>query len=253
MLNEKKISYTLNLAGQHWTVNVFRTELETVHVRLLQDVAHKTVSKNGRYVVLLAGPPGSGKTTLGALWEALAREHHIPIAIQTLPLDGFHFPNKELDRRTISRNGQPIVLRKIKGAPETFDLPMITNALCELCSGKLLAWPKYDRQIHDPVPNAIPIMATGVIIVEGNYLLLDEPGWRDLKLFADLTIFVECAESLSQDRLLARAIRGGRSAESAAQHYMFSDQRNWQRIMQHHLDSDVVFQVGEDGQIGRVK
>jgi pantothenate kinase len=252
-MNTERISYTLNLAGQHWTVSILRTEVETVHLRLLQDIAPRAVGKKGRYVVLLAGPPGCGKTTLGALWEMLASEHHLPVTIQTLPMDGFHFPNRELDRRTIIRDGQTTLLRKIKGAPETFDLPMITGALRELGSGNVLAWPKYDRQIHDPVPNAIPIMATGVIIVEGNYLLLDEPGWRDLKLFADLTIFVVCTESLSQGRLLARAIRGGRSAESATQHYTFSDQRNWQRIMQHRLCSDIVFRVEEDGQIVRIK
>jgi pantothenate kinase len=280
-MNTETISYPLNLAGQHWTVNVSRIELETVHVRLLQDVAHKAVSKKlrkvniwpvmsyelqdvvhravskrGRYVVLLAGPPGSGKTTLGALWETLAGKHYLPdlpAMIQTLPMDGFHFPNKELDRRTIIRDGQPMLLRKIKGAPETFDLPMITNALRELCSGNVLAWPKYDRQIHDPVSNAIPVMTEGVIIVEGNYLLLDEPGWRDLKLFADLTIFVECVESLSKERLLSRAIRGGRLAESATEHWVFSDSSNWQRIMQHRLDSDVVFRVEEDGHIVRIK
>jgi len=252
-MTTERISYPLNLAEQHWTVSVLRTEVETVHLRLLQDIAPRAVGKKGRYVVLLAGPPGSGKTTLGALWETLASEHHLPVTIQTLPMDGFHFPNRELDRRTIIRDGQPMLLRKIKGAPETFDLPMITSALRELGSGNVLAWPKYDRHIHDPVPNAIPVITTGIIIVEGNYLLLDEPGWRDLQLFADLTIFVACAEPLSKERLLSRAIRGGWSTESATEHWVFSDSSNWQRIMQHRLESDVLLRVETDEQIVRVK
>jgi pantothenate kinase len=250
---EPIISYILNLAEQQWAVSFFRTELEAVHLPFLKDITNKATRQNGRYVLLLAGPPGSGKTTIAVLWETLAREYRLQITIQTLPMDGFHLPNKELDRRIIIRHGQTIPLRKIKGAPETFDLQKITKTLDDLRAGKMVTWPKYDRQIHDPVMDAIPVISKGIVVVEGNYLLLDEPGWRDLKPLADLTIFIECSETLSKDRLIARSLRGGRSSESAADYWAFSDQRNWQRIMQHRLGSDVVLQVGENGHIVRIK
>jgi pantothenate kinase len=237
------VSFTLNLAGQHWELNFSKKELETVHLPLLKEMTRKAVAKKGRYVVFIAGPPGSGKTTLGVLWERLARDHDLKVSVQTLPMDGFHYPNAILDTRTILRNGESISLRKIKGAPESFDLEMITGALRDLRAGREFAWPKYDRQLHDPLPDAIPVLSEGIIIVEGNYLLLDALGWRDLKPMADLTIFIECEEKMARDSLLARAKRGGRSHESAVQHYEFNDRPNWKRAMQHRLESDVVLRV----------
>jgi len=234
-------------------VKVSRNELKTVHLPLLKEITREAAAKKGRYVVFIAGPPGSGKTTLGALWETLAREYDLHVSVQTLPMDGFHFPNAELNARTILRDGESIPLRKIKGAPESFDLTMITRSLRDLCSGREFAWPKYDRQLHDPVPDAIPVISEGIIIVEGNYLLLDEPGWRDLTSMADLTIFIECDEPLVRERLLARAQRGGRSHTIAVQHYEFNDRPNWKRAMQHRMDSDVVLRVEDGRRLVRLK
>jgi pantothenate kinase len=215
-------------------------------------MALKSSAKAGRYIVFIAGPPGSGKTTLGVLWETLAHEYDLPVAVQTLPMDGFHFPNAELNVRTVLRDGKSISLRKIKGAPESFDRKAITRALHDLCSEREFAWPKYDRQIHDPVPDAIPVLAEGFIMVEGNYLLLDEPGWRDLRPMADLSIFVECNETLVRERLLPRLQRGGRSCKSAIQHYEFNDLPNWKRVMQHRLKSDVVLRFEDGGRLVRL-
>jgi pantothenate kinase len=247
------VSFALDLAGQHWDVNISKKELETVHLPLLRKMTRRAVSKTGRYVIFIAGPPGSGKTTIGALWEMLAREYDLPVSVQTLPMDGFHFHNTELDARTIIREGESILLCKIKGAPESFNLEMITRSLRVICSGREFAWPKYDRQIHDPVPDAIPVIVEGIIVIEGNYLLLDEPGWRELKPMADLTIFIECDEALTRESLLARAERGGRSRKNAVRHYELSDRPNWRRVMQHRMESDVVLRVEDGRRLVRVK
>ncbi len=57
------------------------------------------------YVFGLAGPPGSGKSTVAA---------HLAGALGAVvvPMDGFHLDNTELDR---------LRFRDVKGAPETFD------------------------------------------------------------------------------------------------------------------------------------
>lgn len=246
-------SFMLELAGQQWNITLSDEELKRVHLPLLDEITRNAAAKTGRYVVLLAGPPGSGKTTLGVLWQKLAYEYDVPVIVQTLPMDGFHFPNMELDVRTILWKGEQCSLRHIKGAPETYDLALLQRTLHELCTGLEMVWPAYDRQIHDPVSDALPVLATGVGILEGNYLLLDEPGWRDLKRMADLSIFVECDEALARERVIARAIRGGRSHTSAVQHYDCTDKPNRQRIMQHRLKSNVVLRVEANGRVVQIR
>jgi pantothenate kinase len=247
------VAFTLDLAGQRWDVDIPSEELESVHLPLVKDMIRKAMTQKERVLVFLAGPPGSGKTTLGALWELLARERDFQVNVQTLPMDGFHFPNAELDARTILRKGERCSLRRLKGSPESYDLPMLTRTLHDVCEGRELTWPKYDRSIHDPVPDAIPVIPTGVLIIEGNYLLLDEPGWRDLTHMADLTIFIECDEALVRQDVLARAQRGGRSHQDAIQHYEFNDQPNRERIMQHRLESDIVLRIEAGRRVTRVK
>jgi pantothenate kinase len=248
-----KLSFALDLAGQHWEIQITRDELEGVHLPLLRRFAGESASRPGRCLVLLAGPPGSGKTTLGALWESLAKTHAPDLSIRTLPMDGFHYPNRVLDAETVMRDGCLIPLRKIKGAPESFDLSRLTESLQAIVEGKALHWPKYDRQIHDPVPEAIAVPAQGMLLVEGNYVLLDEDGWRDLSKLAALTIFVGCGEPCARERVLARLQRGGRSPEDALRHYEFNDFCNWERVMQQRVESDIVLQVREEERLIRVK
>lgn len=249
---EQTRTFTLNLAGQQWDVHLSQHEVETLHIPLLQEITHKAEATAGRYLVALAGPPGSGKTTLGALWETLAREYTFAIAVQCLPMDGFHLPNSALDHRTIVRYGERIPLRKIKGAPESFDLDQILAAFHALDAGRKFAWPKYDRQIHDPVPDALPVIHSGIILIEGNYLLLDEPGWRDLLMYTDFAIFVECPKAIVRERLLARQQRGGRDYQAAVQHYEFNDRPNWERAMHHRMPADVTLKMTEDKRLIRI-
>lgn len=242
---------TLNLAGQRWEIRISQDELDSVHIPLLQEIQQNAQNQVGRYLVALAGPPGSGKTTLGALWETLAQEYRFDIPVQCLPMDGFHLPNTELDRRTIVRNGETIPLRKIKGAPESYDLDGIHRSFHALRIGKAFAWPRYDRQIHDPVADAIPVANAGVIFIEGNYLLLDEPQWRELHKITDFSVFVECSEAVARERLLARQQRGGRAYHAAVQHYEFNDLPNWQRVMRRRLSGDVILRMNKEGQLVR--
>lgn len=247
------VTFGLDLAGQHWDVQIAREELEQVHLPLLHRFSQESAAHPERCLVLLAGPPGSGKTTLGALWESLAETHAPDLSIRTLPMDGFHYPNRVLDAETIVRDGQSIPLRKIKGAPESYDLPRFTASVQAIAEGRPVSWPKYDRQIHDPIPDAIAVPEQGLLLVEGNYVLLDEAGWRDLSRLAALTIFVECAESFARARVLARLQRGGRSAESAMRHYEFNDFRNWERVMQRRVESNIVLRVRDGQRLVRVK
>ncbi|WP_431222376.1 nucleoside/nucleotide kinase family protein [Serratia sp. L9] len=199
-------------------------EIEQLHLPLLQFLAQKQRQKDERLVVFLAAPPGSGKSTLTAFWQHLSAQHKELPVLQTLPMDGFHHTNRWLDAHG---------LRGRKGAPETFDRGQLELALASLRQSHSL-WPAYDRVLHDPIPNAIEVTAP-VVIVEGNWLLLDEPGWRDLAKFSDLTLFIQAPPQQLQARLVERKIRGGLSAEQANAFYQQTDGPNVERVLHHSL------------------
>lgn len=199
-------------------------EIEQLHLPLMQFLAQKQRQKGGRLVVFLAAPPGSGKSTLTAFWQYLSVQHEELPVLQTLPMDGFHRTNRWLDEHG---------LRGRKGAPETFDRGQLELALALLRKPHSL-WPTYDRVLHDPIPDAIEVTAP-VVIVEGNWLLLDEPGWRDLANYSDLTLFIQAPPQQLQARLVERKIRGGLSLEQANAFYQQTDGPNVERVLHHSL------------------
>ncbi len=169
--------------------------------------------------------------------------------LQALPMDGFHLRNHVLEERTIEIDGERLPLRRVKGSPESFDLEGLTQAVRRLVRGESLRWPIYDRETHDPVAEAIEVIDQGVVLVEGNYLLLDEPGWRDLGEGVEHKLFLESDEEEAHAWLLKRHIHGGRSPEDAERHYEFNDLRNRRRILENRLSADYLIRHPSDGSI----
>jgi pantothenate kinase len=211
-------------------------EIEQVHLPLLRLLAQKQQQKGARLVVFLAAPPGSGKSTLTAFWQHLSALHDELPELQTLPMDGFHRPNSWLDAQG---------LRGKKGMPETFDRQQLELALVSLDQPRPF-WPTYDRVLHDPVPNAIEVSAP-VTIVEGNWLLLDEPGWCDLARHSDLTLFIQAPAQQLQARLIERKMRGGSSLAQASTFYQQTDGPNVEKVLQHSLPATITLQWDNGG------
>ena len=153
-----------------------------------------------RRLVAVAGPPGSGKSTLaGQLCASLNRQ--APAFARVLAMDGFHFDDRVLDMR-----GQ----RARKGAPDTFDTGGLVAMLDRLRAddGQDIAVPVFDRTLEIARAGAeiIPA-ATRIVIVEGNYLLLDDtlyPAWACLAQRFDVTIMLEVPRSRLAERLALR-------------------------------------------------
>jgi len=234
----------INRDEQQARVTVDAVELETVHLPVLHDLEKRWRARRGRLVVLLGGPPGSGKTTLAGVWERLAERGLIGLPVQSLPMDGFHYPNRVLDAQRITIDGVEMPLRHVKGRPETFDLPMLRQSLHALKAGQPVFWPAYDRTVHDPVPGVIPVPAEGILVVEGMYVLLDAPGWRDLRAQSDYGVFLECSEEMLRADLLSRKCRQGRSYPDAAAHYDLVDHYSWQLTAQFRHGIDALIRVG---------
>jgi len=224
-------------------VNGFETEacyadetVETVFFPLLDDLNRRYTQAGHRQIVFLAGPPAAGKSTLALFLEELSAEKgYAPL--QALGMDGFHYPNAYLQTHSTVRNGETILLARIKGSPQTYDVQNMEALLGRIrkdfeagrpCTDR---WPAYDRNIHDVVPEKYPITGE-ILLIEGNYLLLDDPSWASLHTCADATVMVRCREEALQERLVFRKMRGGMEREAAVRWYEQNDRENIMTVLQ---------------------
>jgi pantothenate kinase len=190
-----------------------------------------------RCLVFLVGPPGVGKSTLAAVLVSRAHQAEPPLDLDAVGIDGFHLPHAVLERRGLAER---------KGAPETFDVTALARALDNAREGDVV-WPGYDRNTHDVVP-AAHWVSSPVLVVEGTWLLLDEPGWADLRRHADLTIFIDAREHQLRERLVARKVAGGLARDEAEQFYERSDRVNVRRVLERSDRSavDLVLHLADD-------
>jgi pantothenate kinase len=179
-------------------------------------------AKPGRFVLGITGPPGAGKSTLaGALVARVVDEGR---KAGLAPLDGFHLSNETLDS---------LGLLSVKGAPETFDAEGFVGYLRRLRDDPrtTVLWPDFDRREERAVPDAISIVAsTRLVITEGNYLLLEQPPWHEVRKLLDQAWYLDVPTEILRRRLIDRAMAYGRPADHAVRHVDGSDLRNAELI-----------------------
>ncbi len=219
---------------------------EKVFLPFLQKLTALKKAKGRRLLVMLAAPPGAGKTTLSTFLSRLSREREGVSPVQAIGMDGFHRRQAYLISHSALRDGKRVPMVEVKGAPETFDLEKLTEAIKKAASGEKCPWPSYDRLLHDPVENALTVDGD-IVLLEGNYLLLDEDGWRDLKAFADYTVSVRSGESLLRARLIDRRMKTGVDRERAVRFVDFSDMPNVRLCLEKSLPADLRLVLGPDG------
>jgi pantothenate kinase len=150
-----------------------------------------------RSLTAIVGAPGAGKSTLAAKLAAALNTDAVGSAA-VLEQDGYHFDDRVLEQRR---------MRDRKGAPETFDTGGLFHMLRRLKENleDEVAVPVFDRDIEIARAGAriIP-RSVRSIIVEGNYLLLDRQGWRDLRALFDVTVTIVVTEETLRQRLIAR-------------------------------------------------
>jgi pantothenate kinase len=150
-----------------------------------------------RSIVAIAGPPGSGKSTIaGGIVDELNAGEGGSAAV--VGMDGFHYDNFVLDARG---------LRARKGAPNTFDVAGLEHLLSRLRNNAEaeIAVPVFDRSIEISRAGALIIpRSTRFVIVEGNYLLLNQVPWTNLLRYYDMTVFLQVDDNVLRERLEMR-------------------------------------------------
>ncbi len=184
-----------------------------------------------RQMVALAGPPGAGKSHIAALLQSAFGDR-----AAVLPMDGFH-----LDDALLSARGD--LARK--GAPHSFDLDGFVTILDRLRAddGRAVLVPVFDRgrEISRAAAREIPPHVR-LVVVEGNYLLLNRPGWSALAARFALTVMVQVPEPVLRARLSARWQH--LPPDAARTKLDGNDLPNMRLVQQHSLTPDLILLNG---------
>jgi len=149
-------------------------------------------------------------------------------------MDGFHYDNAVLDE---------LGLRHRKGAPETFDLAGFETTLERIRNDDgQVAVPVFDRPADLSRASARMISPqTRYVLVEGNYLLLDQAPWSGLSSLFDLSVLIDVPRAELERRLIQRWLDLGRSEASARAWVASSDMKNVDLVLHSGQKPDFVW------------
>lgn len=192
--------------------------MKTIVARDLMEAATAIAPAARRVMIGLTGPPGAGKSTLAArLVNELSRAGHTTAYV---PMDGYHLANSQLER---------LGLRDRKGAPETFDAAGYVRMLATIAGrpAYTIYAPEFNRAIEEPIAGSIAITPdTDFVVTEGNYLLLDTPPWRDIRVYLDAAWYISISDDVRRQRLVRRHMLFGKDRRDAEAWTDGSDARN---------------------------
>ncbi|XGA79940.1 nucleoside/nucleotide kinase family protein [Halomonas sp. CH40] len=185
-----------------------------------------------RLIVALVGPPGAGKSYRSEqLFQHI--DATLPGQAVVVPMDGYHFDNALLGE----------ALLPVKGAPHTFNIEGLRVDLERIRRADTrVTVPVFDRPLDLARAGAREVsLKHRIIIVEGNYLLLDRPPWSSLQALFDLSVMLEVDDETLEQRLLERWLALGLDDASARRKALDNDMPNAHLVKTSSLPPDLVW------------
>jgi pantothenate kinase len=199
----------------------------------IDDICRGLLEKasGARVVVAIAGPPGAGKSTLAEL--VAQRLNARGETAEVLPMDGFHMDNAVLEDKGILAR---------KGAPASFDLRGFIDILKAVrAGGEEVLVPVFDRSRELAIAAARAIPAScRFVVVEGNYLLLQQGRWAELRPLYDHAILLAPPMAEIEARLLERWNFYGLTGEALETKLHGNDLPNAQLVLTQSAGADLV-------------
>ncbi|KAF4977783.1 hypothetical protein FZEAL_5749 [Fusarium zealandicum] len=197
----------------------------------------------------------TGKTTFSQIVterlnaRALAAAPSAPAPATFVPMDGFH-----LTRAALSAMPDPDTAHFRRGAAFTFDAPKFLSLVKSLSTSPItsepILAPSFDHALKDPRDDDIAVQPEHrIVVLEGNYLALDQDVWRDAAKLLDEIWFVEVDFDVARKRLRERHVKAGivKDLDEGDRRASENDLVNGEEIINYRLEVDEFIQSNEDG------
>jgi len=198
-------------------------------------------STSHRRIIAIAGPPGSGKSAFAAILSAVINTRAGTEIAAVVGQDGWHYSNAYLETHSTEIDGRQVTLRSIKGRPETFYVAGFHHALAMMRAVSEMRFPTYSRANHEPAADAGLLTSSHrLVLVEGNYLLLERSPWTGLKRFFDYTIFLTLDRVQLIGSLQDRHARGGKTPANIDRQIERVDLPDIDLVLEHSAQPDLL-------------
>lgn len=196
----------------------------------VQHLLARLRSGESRWIIGMAGLPGSGKSTLTTLLADKVNARAGSPVMRALGMDGFHLTKVQLQQMP-----DPEAAFARRGAPWTFDpaaLAQRLRRLREAADKTHVEWPDFQHDVGDPVESAHAVSpSTRLILVEGLYLLHKADGWNEVGECFDERWYLDTPLDVAIERLASRHMAAwGLTREAANERIAINDGLNAQIV-----------------------